>query len=214
MSQTNKSNKGFYGRHIAPRLINIACGLGSITEQRRKVVPHAEGVVLEVGIGTGLNMPLYDAGKVSRVIGVDPDADMLRLAERRIGMAQFEVEVITDTGEALPLADNLADTAVLTYTACSIPDAARAMQEIRRVLKPGGRLLFCEHGRSTRTKIARWQDRLNPFWQAVAGGCNLNRDTEKLLIEAGFGVEQVDKFALSAVPEIVGFHYVGSARPR
>ena len=211
MSQTNK---GFYGRHIAPRLINAACSLGSITAERRKVVPQAEGIVLEVGIGSGLNMPLYDAAKISRVIGVDPDADMLRLAQRRIGMAQFPVEVITDSGEALPLEDNLADTAVLTYTACSIAEVASALEEIRRVLKPTGRVLFCEHGRSTRTNVARWQDRLNPFWHRIAGGCNLNRDTAKLLADAGFAIEKLDKFALAGVPELVGFHYVGSARPR
>lgn len=208
------SNKGFYGRHITPRVINAVCGVGPIQAQRRKVVPAAEGVVLEVGIGSGRNMPFYDADKITKVIGVDPDADLLKLGQRRIGMAAFPVEVITDTGERIPLDDNLADTAVLTYTACSIGDVISALQEIRRVLKPSGRVLFAEHGRSTRPSVARWQDRLNPAWHAVAGGCNINRDTEKLLVEAGFAIETCDKFPLRLVPEVLGFHYVGAARPR
>ena len=206
--------RGFYGRVIAPRILNSVCAIGPITQQRRKVVPQAHGVVLEVGIGTGLNMPLYDAANVTRVIGVDPDADVTALAEARVDMAKFPVELITESGEALPLEDNLADTAVLTYTACSIPDVATALLEIRRVLKPRGRVLFAEHGRSTNLSVARWQDRLNPLWNRIAGGCNLNRDTEQLLLDAGFAIETSDKFPLPRVPEVVGFHYVGSARPR
>jgi len=208
------AKRGFYGRVIAPRLLNAACGIGPIAEQRQKVVPQARGVVLEVGIGTGLNMPHYDPGKITRVIGVDPDADITALAAARVNDAGFDVEVITDTGEALPLEDNLADTAVLTYTLCSIPDVAAALQEIRRVLKPSGRILFAEHGRSQRISVARWQDRLNPAWRAIAGGCNLNRNTENLLADAGFAIETSDKFPLPRVPEIIGFHYVGSARPQ
>ena len=124
------AKRGFYGRVIAPRLLNTACGIAPITAQRQKVVPQARGVVLEVGIGTGLNMPHYDPGKITRVIGVDPDADITALAGARVKDADFDVEVITDTGEALPLEDDLADTAVLTYTLCSIPDVAAALQEI------------------------------------------------------------------------------------
>ncbi len=213
-NNNRQSRRGFYGRVIAPRILNSVCGIGPITRQRQKVVPQASGVVLEVGIGTGLNMPHYDAGKVTRVIGVDPDADITALAAARADQAPFPVEVITDTGEALPLEDNLADSAVLTYTLCSIPDAAAALLEIRRVLKPTGRILFAEHGRSKAASVARWQDRLNPAWKVIAGGCNLNRDTERLLQEAGFRLEQSETFALEKVPEVVGFHYVGTARPR
>ena len=211
---SKKIQNGFYGRVIAPRLLNAVCAIGPLSEQRQKIVPRAEGVVLEVGIGTGLNMSHYDAGKVERVIGVDPDADITALARARLDKAPVPVELITDSGEELPLDDNLADTAVLTYTACSIPDIGAALSEIRRVLKPGGRVLFAEHGRSVRPSVARWQDRLNPLWRKIAGGCNLNRNTEKLLVEAGFSIERCDKFPLARVPEIIGFHYVGSARPR
>ncbi len=206
--------RGLWRQYVVPRLVHGACSLRVITEQRRRIVPEAEGVVLEVGIGSGLNLPHYDAAKVRRVIGIDPDPRLLAMSETRRRAAPFEVQVIEAGAEAMPLEDDLADTALVTYTMCSIAEVARALEEVRRVLKPSGRLLFCEHGRSDRPSTAKWQDRLNPLWRAVAGGCNLNRDVTRLVEDAGFEIAFLDNYTLPGTPGLLGFQYLGSARPR
>lgn len=205
---------GFYDRHLAPRLVHGACSLNVITQQRRRVVPRAEGVVLEVGIGSGLNLPHYDPARVARVVGVDPDAALLRIGRRRLKDRPFEIEVHRGSAEDMPLETDMADTALVTYTLCSISDVERALAEIRRVLKPQGRLLFCEHGRSHSPGAAKWQDRLTPLWKRMAGGCHLNRNVSRLIENSGFAVEFVDNFKLPLTPGLIGFHYLGTARPR
>lgn len=204
-------NPGFYDRHIAPWLVHGACSLGVITEQRQKVVPLAEGDILEVGIGSGLNIPHYDADKVKSVIGVDPDPKMYEIGRSRRENAEFPLEVLKESAEKLSLESESIDTALVTYSFCTIPDPASALSEIRRVLKPTGRLLFCEHGRSTNPGTARWQDRLNPFWKRLAGGCNINRDMSGLIRGAGFSLETIENYSLPGTPGFVGFHYRGSA---
>lgn len=204
----------FYERHLAPRLIHGSCSLRAITEQRRRIVPRAEGLVLEAGIGSGLNLPHYDRSRVTRLIGVDPDAALLHIGRRRLRTAPFEIEIVRASAEDMPLETAAVDTAVVTYTLCSIADVGRALTEIRRVLKPQGRLLFCEHGRSHDPGHARWQDRLTPVWKRLACGCHLNRNISRLIGNAGFRIESVDTFRLPLSPEIVGFHYLGVARPR
>jgi len=203
----------FYDRHILPRLVNMACGSAMASEERRKVVPLAEGVVVEVGIGSGLNLPFYDPDKVKHVIGVDPADEMHALGRDRFDQAVVSVERISAPGEALPLEAACADTALLTFTGCTIPGIGEALGELRRVLKPSGRLLFLEHGRSSDANIARWQDRWNPVWKKLAGGCNINRDMAALIRDSGFEIEQLETYYTQPFPRIATFHYRGSARP-
>ena len=204
----------FYDRMILSPLTDLVCSLGPITENRRKVAPLAEGVVLEPGIGSGLNLAHYDPEKVKHVIGVDPNRELLKLARRRVSKAPVSVEMLEQSAETLPLEDNSVDTVLLTYTGCSIPDVARALGEFRRVLKPAGRLLFCEHGRSHEERVARFQDAVNPWWRPLAGGCNVNRDVESLLTEAGFDMEKLERFYAMPRPKFLAYHYLGAARAR
>ncbi|MCB1547277.1 MAG: class I SAM-dependent methyltransferase [Hyphomicrobiaceae bacterium] len=214
MTPTTPKATGCYERWIVPPLVGLVCGLPIITAQRRRVVPEAEGVVLEIGIGSGLNLRHYDPGRVRRVIGVDPNPGMLAFGEAKRRKVPFEVELLQQSAESITLDAGIADTAVVTYTLCSVPQVQAALGEVRRILKPGGRVLVCEHGRSRTAWKARWQDRLNPAWRTLAGGCNINRDVERLLLDTGFAIERLETYPLRFVPEIVGFHYVGSARPR
>lgn len=201
-----------YDRYIVPRVINCLCATPEIAAQRALVVPQAEGVVLEVGIGSGLNMPFYDRAKIERVIGVDPGAEIRALGRARFAEARVPVELVHASGEDLPLDDGSIDTVVLTYTLCSIRDAGAAAGEMRRVLRPGGRLLLCEHGRSRDENVVRWQDRINPVWRRLSGGCNVNRNMATILEGAGFRFERLETFYLPGAPKFAGFHYRGVAR--
>ena len=202
---------GIYADRIGPRLVKCVCSSPDVAAERAKVVPQASGVVLEIGFGPGLNLSHYDPRQVDRVIGVDPNEGFLRL--RSGDRPPVPVEVLRAAAEAIPLPDAVADTAVITYTLCSVEDPARALAEVRRVLKPGGRVLFLEHGRANEAGVARWQDRLNPLWRRLAVGCNLNRPIVRLLEGAGFRIENLDQHYLRATPRPVGFLSCGSARP-
>jgi SAM-dependent methyltransferase len=202
---------GLYRRYVGPRLIGLACSQRNITELRRAITPRASGVVLEVGIGPGLNLAHYDPQQVIKVIGIDPEQGFLELAEDRVKASPVPVEIIQAPGERIPLDDGTADTAVLTYTLCSVQDPVAVLREIRRALKPGGRLFFLEHGRSDDPSVATWQDRLNPLWNVFSCGCQINRDTSMLLNAAGFQIEDVDHFYLPGAPKILGFHSCGTA---
>ena len=201
----------FYDSQVLPRVLNLACGSKPIRRQREKVVPHAEGRVLEVGIGTGLNLPYYDPAKVTHVVGLDPEAGMLTRARRVAARLPFDVEHLQLKGEDIPLEADSVDTVLITYTMCTIPDVATALCGMRRVLKPGGRLLFCEHGRAPDAGVARWQDRINPYWRRVFGGCNLNRDIPALLDRAGFRIDRLQTMYLPRTPRFAGFNYWGAA---
>ena len=205
---------GFYATHIAPRLIHLACGCPMIAQERSRIVPEAEGVVLEIGMGSGLNLPHYDRARVRKVVGVEPSVQMTKLAGESLAATGLNVEVIEGVAEDLPLETASADTAVITYTLCSVADPERALGEVRRVLKPSGRILVLEHGRSDRPQTAKWQDRLNPLWRPLAGGCNINRATAALVTKAGFAFDRVETFRLRGTPEVLGFHTRGVARPR
>jgi len=206
--------KDLYDRHVVPRLIDGACSFPSVTEQRRRVVPEAEGVVLEIGIGSGLNLRHYDKAKLDRIIGVDPDQKMLELARARADELGIEADLRQASAEEMPLEADSVDTALVTYALCSIPQVGAALGEVRRVLRTGGRLLFCEHGRSHRASTARWQDRLTPVWKRLSGGCHLNRDVAGIIEGASFEVLSLDNYKLPYIPETVSFHYLGAARPR
>jgi ubiquinone/menaquinone biosynthesis C-methylase UbiE len=175
----------FYQRQILPRLLHLAMRQEALHPFRQRVVGAAEGRVLEIGIGSGLNLPLYGPA-VRTVIGLEASPELLHMARDRAAGAPVPVELLQASAEALPLESASIDTAVTTWTLCTIPDVSRALAELRRVLKPGGMLLFVEHGRAPEPSVARWQDRLDPVWRRVAGGCHLNRKIDDLIAGSGF----------------------------
>ena len=181
-------------------------------KQREKVVPRAAGTVLEIGIGTGLNLPYYDPAKVKKVIGLDPSEKSWELAAERAARLDFDVEFIGLPGEEIPLEDASVDSVLVTYALCTIPDPVAALHGMSRVLRPGGELIFCEHGIAPDTSVQRWQARINPLWRAIAGGCNLNRDIPALLQRAGFSMNSLEQEYLPGTPKIAGYNYWGGAR--
>ena len=202
---------GFYSDRVLPHCIDRACAAKPIGRQREKVVPQAEGRILEVGMGSGLNIPFYTVDKVELVWGLEPSAGMREKARARVEAAPFELRWLDLPGEEIPLHDNSADTVVLTYTLCTIPGWKAALEQMRRVLKPGGRLLFSEHGRAPDDDVRRWQDRIDPLWSRIAGGCHLNRDIPCLLAQGGFNVCQLETMYLPSTPRLAGFTYWGYA---
>lgn len=181
-----------YEKYILPRIINFTCGLKPMMKQREKVVPLAEGRVLEIGIGSGLNLPFYTAGKVEHVWGLDPSRATWALAQDRLGKLNFDVEFLEASAEDIPLDSGSADTVLITYTLCTIPGVLSALREARRILKSDGSLLFCEHGLAPDESVQRWQNRLNPIWKKIGGGCNLNRPIPRLIEQAGFRIRSMD----------------------
>ena len=188
----------FYQSRIMPYFIHGGCSMRTFARMRERIIPRARGVVAELGFGSGLNLPYYDSTGVSRLIGIDPDPAMIGIARKRLTDFPMPIELIEGYAEELPLVNGSVDTAVVTYALCTIPDPARALREIRRILKPGGRLLFIEHERSTEPWRSRWQGRLNGLWGRLAGGCHLNRAPQQLIEEAGFviGAREQERFPL------------------
>lgn len=180
-----------YDRYILPHLIDFACGMGAVMKARSQIVPLAQGRVLEVGIGSGLNLSFYDPQRVAVVVGVDPSADMQRLARERAARCQVPVEMIALELGQIQAEDASFDDIVCTFTLCTIPDALAALKEMRRVLKAGGRLLFCEHGLAPDLPVVRWQKRLTPLWKPLAGGCHLDRDIPALIGAGGFHIREL-----------------------
>jgi SAM-dependent methyltransferase len=203
-----------YERHLLPRLTHCVCGSPVMAYQRRLVVPGARGRVLEIGFGSGLNLPFYDRTKVECLWALEPSAEMRALAAPRIEASGLDVRMLDLPGEALPLPDQSVDCVVVTFTLCTIPDAATALGQIRRVLRPDGRLLFCEHGAAPDPGVRRWQDRLNGVWGALAGGCHLNREMLPLIESAGFSFDEVRSAYLPRTPRFAGYNTWGVARPR
>lgn len=201
----------FYNRHILPYVIDLACGMKVVARQRQKVVPQAQGRVLEIGIGSGLNLAHYQPDKVDELVGLDPEMAMHRLAKKRLAKAGLQASLVGLDAESIPLDDNSFDTVVCTYTLCTIPQPSIALLEMKRVLKPDGKLLFCEHGRAPDAAVRQWQNRLNPVWKRFAGGCHLNRAIPDLLTDAGFNVDSLEQQYLSA-PKFATYNYWGSAR--
>ena len=201
----------FYDQRILPRVINCACGTRPIMKQREKVVPQASGTILEIGIGTGLNLPFYDPARVERLIGLDPSGKSWELAGKRAEHLSFDVEFIGLPSEQIPLEDDSVDTVLVTYSLCTIPDAVTALRGMARVLRPGGHLIFCEHGKAPDAGVGKWQDRINPLWRRLLGGCNLNRNIPDLLAAGGFHIEQMDTMYLPGTPRFAGYNLWGRA---
>lgn len=200
---------GWYERHVLPYLIDFACGMKLVREQREKVVPLARGRVLEIGIGTGLNLPHYDKAKVGKIVGLDPALEMHRLAKKRMAKAGLAVELVGLSAERIPFEDAGFDTVLMTYTLCSIPDPVAALKEMRRMLKPGAKLVFCEHGAAPDPAVRRWQDRLTPLWSKIGGGCHLNRDIPGLLVQAGLRCDDLQTAYLPG-PRPMTYNYWGT----
>ena len=201
---------GIYGEHILPRLINVACGLKSVDPLRRRVCEGLEGEVVEIGFGSGLNIPFYPDG-VTRVAAVEPADVGWKLAKKRVRATSVPVQRSGLDGQALPFADNSFDSALSTWTLCTIPDVAAALGELRRVLRPGGTLHFLEHGLAPDEGVRRWQRRLEPIQKRVFGGCHLTRPVVELLTTAGYEVADLDVFYEDGAPKAVGADSLGTA---
>jgi ubiquinone/menaquinone biosynthesis C-methylase UbiE len=202
---------GFYDRHILPRLLNAAMSAKPISYQRRKVVPRAEGRVLEIGFGAGHNLPYYDAAKVSHIWALEPAREMRERAAERVAASPIPLSFLDLPGERIPLDDEEADTILITYTLCTIPDVMTALSGMRRVLKPTGRMIFCEHGEAPDETVRVWQRRVTPVWKAIGGGCHVGRAIPQLIRDAGFKVEDMETMYLPGTPRFAGFNYWGSA---
>ncbi|HJW42426.1 MAG TPA: class I SAM-dependent methyltransferase [Rhizomicrobium sp.] len=202
---------GFYDRHILPRLLDAAMSAKPITYQRRKVVPRAEGRVLEIGFGAGHNLPYYDAAKVERIWALEPSAEMRARAANRVASTSIPLEFLDLPGEQIPLDSESADTILITYTMCTIPDVMTALGEMRRVMKPTGRMIFCEHGEAPDAGVQRWQRRITPVWKTIGGGCHVGRPIPRLIRDAGFVVGDMETMYLPGTPRFAGFNYWGSA---
>jgi ubiquinone/menaquinone biosynthesis C-methylase UbiE len=201
----------FYDRHIMPRLIGCACASKPIMKQRVKVVPKAAGKVLELGIGGGLNLRFYDPAKVESVSGVDPSDELRAVAMSADRPEGLNVDIRKGTAEALPFEAASFDCVVCTFTLCSVQSPTTALAEAKRVLKPGGRLLFCEHGLAPDPGVAVWQRRIEPVWKAIAGGCHLTRVPSHLVLGAGFSLADRDSMYLPGTPKMLGWSEWGEA---
>ncbi len=201
----------FYENRVLPHLINFACSTKPNQKQREKIVPLAEGDVLEIGFGSGLNLPFYDTQRVRKIWGLEPSEGMRRKAQPMIDASDLDVAFIDLPGESIPLEAKSVDTVLVTYSLCTIPDAIAALEGMRRVLKPGGSLLFCEHGIAPDESVRRWQGRLNPTWSRVAGGCNMNRDIPELITTGGFEITADERMYIPGL-KILGYNYWGRAK--
>ena len=200
-----------YEKYVLPKFLNCACGSKPVSYQRKKVVPLAEGKVLEIGIGSGLNLPFYDKTKIDEIWGLDPSEELSVMAKQVANEESMEVKFISSGAEDIPLPDNYFDSVLVTYTMCTIPEVQRANQEIRRVLKDNGKMIFCEHGEAPDQNIRKWQNRINPLWGKLAGGCNINRKIPSLIQESGFDIIQMEEMYLPNTPKIAGYNYWGFA---
>jgi len=203
---------GLYAKYVLPRLVDLSMRNKETARLRAESLRHARGEVLEVGIGSGLNLPYYSS-EVQRVYGVDPSLELQRMALKRATATRRKVEFLSQSSEdTLPLGDGTIDTLVMTWTLCSIPDTSRALQQMKRVLRERGCLVFIEHGRSPDRRIAAWQDRLTPVWKRIGGGCHLNRKIDELITVAGFEIIELKTFYQPG-PRPMTYTYQGIAQP-
>ncbi len=206
--------RSWYDAHIMPRLITCACGQEGIEKRRAQIVPLAEGRVFELGCGGGLNQAFYDTSKITSFAGIDPHEALLEGARQRAKERGWDADIRQGYGEDIPFPDRAFDTAVCTYTLCTVKDPAKVLSELRRILKPGGKLLFLEHGRAPDASIAKWQRRVEPMWRPMAGGCHLTRPIGSSLRANGFEVEPIGQAYLAKTPKIMGWMEWGVARRR
>jgi len=200
-----------YEKYVLPKFLNFACNTKPMRYQREKVVPLAKGNILEVGIGSGLNLPFYNISKVKKIWGLDPSEELNEMARKISSTSSMEVEFLLAGAEQIPLPDNSIDTVLITYTICTIPEIDFAMKEMKRVLRPDGEMIFCEHGKAPDENIVKWQNKINPYWNVIGGGCNINRDIPRLIESAGFLIKSLESMYIPGTPKIFGFNYWGIA---
>ena len=202
---------GLYSKFILPQLVHYACGQKPAMKQRRKIIPLAKGRVLEIGVGSGLNIPYYDTTRVDHLWALDPSREMWAIARKNASEKHLDAEFIEAGAESIPLDDNSADSVVITYTLCTVPDTRQGLAEVKRVLKPGGRLIFCEHGEAPDAAVRQWQKRMGPAWKFLGGGCHLDRPIPQLLESSGFRSDDMQTMYIPGWKPAC-FNYWGTAR--
>ena len=200
-----------YNKYILPNLIISGCNKKPQMKQREKIIPFAEGKVLEVGIGSGLNLPFYDPNKVSELVGIDPSLELWN-KRQPIKNLGFHYEFIKGVAEDMPFGKDSFDTIVITYTLCSIPDFQSALESLRKVLKPNGKFLFCEHGKAPDKSVLLTQNAINPIWKLIGGGCNINRDIPSIINGNGFKILNLETMYVPGWKP-VSFNFWGEAKP-
>tara|TARA_Y100000816_G_C26070714_1_gene563165 strand:- start:598 stop:1221 length:624 start_codon:yes stop_codon:yes gene_type:complete len=203
--------KSAYENYVLPKLLDTCCSTKPINYQREKIVPNASGTVLEIGIGSGLNIPFYNISKIDKIYGLDPSIQLCKKAIKKAKEINMNIDFLFEGAEEIKLKSNSIDTVVITYTLCSIPNPMDALKEIKRVMRSDGNILFCEHGIAPDIKVSKWQNRINPIWGKLFGGCNINRDIPSIISNSGFKVQNLEQMYLPSTPKIVGYNYWGSA---
>lgn len=203
----------FWEKHAVPRLIKFACSQPAVMKDRSKIIPKARGDVLELGCGGGINLQFYDRSKVDKLTGLDPSAELLDYTRKEAKALGFNMDILDGVGEAMPFADDSFDTLLTTFTLCSVQDGKQVLKEMRRVLKPGGKILFLEHGRAPDKGPEKWQARIEPVWKHIAGGCHLHRPVSKLFEAEGFALQDNDGHYAPKTPRWLGWIEFGEARP-
>lgn len=203
--------KYWYDEHVLPRLIKVACANEAVAERRAQVVPRAEGRVFEIGCGGGLNQAFYDREKVTGFAGIDPSGKLLDYARQQARRKGWDADIRQGVGEAIPFDTESFDTVVATFTLCSVQDNEQVLRELRRILKPGGRFLFLEHGLAPEAKVQKWQHRMEPTWKAVFGGCHLTRPVRSSIAKAGFDIAPIDQSYMKGMPKFASWMEWGEA---
>jgi ubiquinone/menaquinone biosynthesis C-methylase UbiE len=199
-----------YEKYFLPKLLDCCCGMEGFQKKRAQVIPQASGRVLEIGIGSGLNFDFYDFNKVTEVVGVDPAVSSTTIAKSRASQYNSKISFIETTAESINLESSTFDSVVIGYSLCTIPDPMKALAEAYRLLKPGGSLFFMEHGLAPEPNVQKWQHRISPIWKKIAGGCNLNRNIEEIILAGGFEFRDLKKKYIKG-PKIASFIYYGEA---
>jgi len=200
-----------YNKYVVPKLLDVCCSTKPIKYQRNKIVPHAKGEVLEIGIGSGLNLPYYNKSLVKKVHGLDPSEELNEIALKNASEINLDINFIISGAEEIKLPSKSIDTVLITYTLCTIPEFKAALKEIKRVLKDDGIMLFCEHGLAPDKKVSKWQNRINPLWGKLFGGCNINRNIPHIIQESGLNIKKLEQMYLPSTPKIVAYNYWGVA---
>ena len=200
-----------YNKYVVPKLLDVCCSTKPIKYQRNKIVPHAKGEVLEIGIGSGLNLPYYNKSLVKKVYGLDPSEELNEIALKNASEINLDINFIISGAEEIKLPAKSIDTVLITYTLCTIPEFKVALKEIKRVLKDDGIMLFCEHGLAPDKNISKWQNRINPLWGKLFGGCNINRNIPYIIQESGLNIKKLEQMYLPSTPKIVAYNYWGVA---
>ena len=200
-----------YERHVLPKVLDACCSTKPVNYQRNKIVPYAKGKILEIGIGSGINIPFYNKTNVEKIYGLDPSEELNNIAQKKAINNNLEIDFLLNGAEEIPLPSNSMDTILITYTLCTIQDLESSLKEIKRVMKDDAVMLFCEHGIAPDPKVIKWQNRVNPLWGKLFGGCNINRNIPEIIQSSGFTLNLLDQMYLPSTPKIVGYNYWGKA---